>query len=269
MKSFYNTMPAIVASTALFATLAWHPAAQAQATAPKAAASQANSLGVPCSVKGENWRGKAFYEILFMYRESNGGGIGNYFNSLGNTFDASNKVMDSRFRALNAETLKKKYGSDGVFFNGPRRFVANGFTALAFDGCRKRVIGTIPFNLYGTFEVPSFNKFVSGPPVAYKVLVSKRTNTFIFKAGEQVHELITPKGDVYTMFSLSLKADPDNTIENLPSLGKRLTLPKGWKYRVRTLGKDMILSSSYNATPPNSIVLDQFENNYQHNPGAR
>ncbi len=122
---------------------------------------------------------------------------------------------------------------------------------------------------YGTFEVPSFEGFVSGPPVAYKVLVSKRNNTFAFNAGEVVHELITPEGAVYTMFSLSLKADPKNTIENLPTLGDRLTLPSGWKYRTRTLDKDLTLTSSYDANPPNTIVLDQFEGNYQHNPDAK
>ena len=99
--------------------------------------------------------------------------------------------------------------------------------------------------------------------------LEKRTNTFYFKAGEQVHELITPKGAVYTMFSLSLKADPKNTIENLPTLGKRLTLPKGWKYRMRTLEKDLALSSTYDSNPPNTIVLDQFEDNYQYNSSAK
>ena len=267
MKSTKNILPAIVATTALVATLACLSTEQAQATAPQA--KPAAALSNPYPVKCENWRGKAFYEILFMNREANGSGIGNYYNSLGNTFDASNKVMDSRFRALNAETLKKEYGSDGVFFNGPRRFVANGVTGLAFDGGKKRVIGTIPFFLYGTLEVPSFDKFVSGPPVAYNVLVSKRTNSFFFNAGEVVHELITPKGEVYTMFSLSLKADPKNTIANLPTLGQRLTLPAGWKYRTRTLEKDLVLPSTDHSTPPNSIVLDQFENNYQHNAGAK
>jgi hypothetical protein len=66
-----------------------------------------------------------------------------------------------------------------------------------------------------------------------------------------------------------LKADPNNTIENLPTLGKRLTLPKGWTYRVRTLNKDLILSSRYDSNPPNTIVLDQLEGNYQYNPGAK
>jgi hypothetical protein len=272
MKGIEKAVPAIVTTAALVAALAWYPAAQAQTEASNAAATQAKpaaGLSGPCPIQGENWRGRAFYEILFMNREAKGAGSGKYFNSLGNALDGSDEVVDARFRALDAEKLKKEFGSDGVFFNGPRRFVANGFTGVSYDDCKKRVIGTIPLNLDGTFEVPSFEAFVSGPPVAYKVLVSKRTNTFTFKAGEQVHELITPEGAVYTMFSLSLKADPNNGVQSLPTLGQRLTLPTGWKYRMRTLKKDMVLSSSYDANPPNSIVLDEFEGNYQHNPDAK
>lgn len=273
MKSIKNVLPGFFTAAALVAAVAWLPTAQAQATAEKTAAPQAKpatGLSDSCPIKGENWRGKPFYEILFMNRDAKGsGGIGNYFNSIGQTYDVSNEVMDARFRALSAETLKQEYGSDGVFFNGPRRWVANGYTVEASDGCKQRVIGTIPLHLLGTFEVPSFDGFVSGPPVAYKVLVSKRTSSMSFNAGEQVYELVTPEGAVYTMFSLSLKVDPNNTIENLPTLGERLTLPKGWTYRVRTLKEDLVLSASYDTDPPNTVVLDQFEDNYQYNSGAK
>ncbi|HOX90508.1 MAG TPA: hypothetical protein PLN55_12920 [Burkholderiaceae bacterium] len=265
MKRIQTVLPAFFAAAALTAAVAWHPAAQAQA---KPAAGPIINLTDPCPIKAENWRGKAFYEILFMFRQPNGGGIGNYFNSLSNALPASNEEMDARFRALNAETLKKEFGGDGIFFNGPRRLVANTITASSWDGCKKRVIGTIPLNLDGTFEVPSFDKFVSGPPVAYKPLVSKRDSRMIFNAGETVYELITPEGAVYTMFSLSLKADPKNTIENLPTLGKRLTLPTGWKFRSRKLDKEMVLTAAADSNPPNTVVLDQFEGNYQYNAGA-
>lgn len=260
MKSIHNVLGAVFAAAALVAAVAWHPAAHAQAK-------PAAGLADPCPVKGDrSWRGNAFYEILFMNRAASGpGGIGNYYNSIGDKFDVSNEVVDARFRALDAETLKKEYGSDGVRFNGPRRFVANGFSGIAFDGCKKRVIDSIPFALYGTFETPSFEGFLTGKEPAYHVLVSKRTNTFYFNAGEQVYELVTPEGEVYTMFSLSLRVDPKNSIESLATLGKRLTLPKGWTYRVRKLDKDLALVSTYDANPPNTIVLDQFEDNYQHN----
>lgn len=273
MKNIKNVLPGLITAAALVTAVTWLPAAQAQATAEKATApqaKQATGLSDSCLIKGENWRGKPFYEILFMNRDAKGaGGIGNYFNSIGQTYDVSNEVIDARFRALSAETLKEEHGSDGVFFNGPRRWVANGYIVEAHNGCKETVIGTIPFRVLGTFQVPSFDGFISGPPVAYKVLVSKRTSSMSFNAGEQVYELVTPEGAVYTMFSLSLKIDPNNTIENLPTLGERLTLPEGWTYRVRTLKEDLVLSASYDTDPPNTVVLDQFEGNYQYNPGAK
>jgi len=131
------------------------------------------------------------------------------------------------------------------------------------------VIGGIPFSLYGTFAAPSYDAFMTGEEPPYHVLVSKRTNSFYFNAGETVHELVTPEGAVYTMFSLSLRVDPKNTMKNLPTLAKRLKLPAGWKYRVRKLDKDLTLTSSFDSNPPNTIVLDQFEDNYQFNAGQK
>ena len=84
-----------------------------------------------------------------------------------------------------------------------------------------------------------------------------------------MYELITPEGAVYTMFSLSLRIDPSNTIENLPTLGERLKkLPEGWKFRSRKLDKEMILTSIVDSEPPNTIVLDELVGNYQYNAEA-
>ena len=71
--------------------------------------------------------------MRIVIRVPNGGGIGNYFNSLSNALPAPNDEMDARFRALKAETLKKEFGGDGIFFNGPRRWVANSLTASSWD----------------------------------------------------------------------------------------------------------------------------------------
>lgn len=266
MRSVFFPLHPVAKSVTLVAAVTLSSLAPAIA---ETAAAAPLALTAPCTVKSENWRGKNFYEILFMNRNADGSGAGNYFNSLGNSFEESDDIVDARFRSLNADTLKTEYKADGVFFNGPRRFVANGVIGSAFNDCRLRIIDNIPLFLYGTFDVPSFDEFVSGPPVAYKVLVSKRDNTFFFNKGEVVHELVTPEGQVYTMFSLSLKADPNNTIENLPTLGDRLKLPEGWTYRTRTLDADLALTSTVDANPPNTIVLDQFEGNYQHNPDAK
>ena len=269
MKSGFNISRVFFAAAALVAAMASDPISQAIAQTA-AAPPPSTALTGPCEVRALNWRGRAFYEVLFMNRVPGGpAGSGNYFNSIGSPLEAPGEVTDARFRELNADALRREYGGDGVFFNGPRRFVANGVTGIAYNNCAPRVMNSITFYLYGTFEVPNLEAFVTTAPPAYRPLVSKRTNTFIFNAGEQVHELITPEGEVYTMFSLSLKVDPSNSLERLATLGERLTLPAGWRYRVRTLDRELTLSSSYDANPPNTIVLDQFEGNYQHNPGQR
>ncbi len=121
---------------------------------------------------------------------------------------------------------------------------------IAWDGGKKTVIETIPYRVLGVFETPDLDKAASEELPAYHVLTSKRSNSFKFNAGETVYELITPEGAVYTMFSLSLKIDPKNTIENLPTLGERLKkLPEGWKFRSRKLDKEMILTSTADSEP--------------------
>ena len=232
-------------------------------------AKQEVALKDPVQIEIKNWRGRAFYEILFMNRQADGSGVGVYHNSLGLDLEASNEVMDARFRALDADTLTKKYGGDGVIFNGPRRLVANSLTGvIAWDGGKKKVIETIPYRVLGLFETPNLDKAASEELPSYHVLTSKRSNSFRFNAGETVYELITPEGAVYTMFSLSLRIDPKNTIENLPNLGERLKLPKGWKFRSRKLDREMILTSTADSEPPNTIVLDELVGNYQYNAEA-
>lgn len=243
--------------------------AMTPAFAQQEVAQQEVALKDPVQVEIENWRGRAFYEILIMNRQADGSGVGFYHNSLGLDLEASNEVMDARFRALDADTLIKKYGGDGVIFNGPRRFVANSLVGLiAWDGGKKTVIGTIPTRVLGLFETPDLDKAANDELPSYHVLTSKRSNSFVFNAGETVHELITPEGAVYTMFSLSLRIDPKNTIENLPTLGERLKLPEGWKFRSRKLDQEMILTSTADSEPPNTIVLDELVGNYQYNAEA-
>jgi hypothetical protein len=227
----------------------------------------AGSLQNPIAVQGENWRGKPHYEVLIMNRNAEGpGGAGNYYNSIGLTFALSNEEMDARFRALDPEKLKQKYGGDGVRFNGPRRLVVNRWTGAAMDNGNISLMGPIPMYVYGTFSVPDFDSFIAGEQQPYVESVSKRTSTWFYDAGEQVYELVAPDGRVFTMFSSSLKVDPNNTIDRLSTLGERMKkLPAGWTYRVRTLDKDLVIAATYDSDPPNTVVLDEFENNYNRN----
>lgn len=232
---------------------------------------KANTAGLqnPVEVQITNFYGKPHYEVLIMNRNAEGpGGTGNYYNSLGVIFDEPDAVMDARFLALNPEELKKQYGGDGVRFNGPRRFLVDSVTALAWDGQKKFMMGKVPTYLYGVFDAPNYEAFMSGKEQPYHETISRRTSTFHYKAGQTVHELVTPEGHVYTMFSLSLRIDPKNTVENLPTLKDRLTPPEGWTYRTRVLTEDENIVATVDSNPPNTVVLDPLENNYNINKNA-
>jgi hypothetical protein len=215
-------------------------------------------------VSGENMRGRHHAEVLIMKKDPDGpGGAGNYFNSLGVVDDVPDAEFDARFRALDPDQLRQEYGGDAVRFNGPRRFLGDRFTAVAFDGGRRSMLGPIPMYLYGTFVVPDLGAFASGKQAPYRETVSKRTTTWFFDAGTEVYELVSPEGTVFVMQSASLMVDPHNTVDRLPTLGDRLSLPEGWQFRVRTLEADLVMPVTYSDDPPNTIVLDELENNYQ------
>jgi hypothetical protein len=215
-------------------------------------------------VSGDNWHGKHHAEVLIMNRDADGpGGAGNYYNSLGVADDVSDEEFDARFRALDPEKLRKEYCGDAVRFNGPRRFLADRFTAEAFAGGKLSMLGPIPMHLYGTFVAPDFDAFIAGKQTPYVEAVSRRTTTWFFEAGAEVYELVSPEGIVFVMQSASLGVNPGNTVDKLPALGERLALPQGWAYRARTLEKELVMRATYDDDPPNTIVLDEFENNYQ------
>lgn len=215
-------------------------------------------------VSSDNARGKHHAEVLIMNRDADGpGGSGHYYNSLGVDDGVSDEDFDARFQALDPEKLRKEHGGDGVRFNGPRRFLADRFEGQAFDGGKLSMFGPLPMYLYGTFVVPDFDAFIAGKQTPYRETVSKRTTTWFFEAGSEVYELVSPEEIVFVMQSASLRVDPDNTVDKLPTLGERLALPEGWTYRTRTLENELVMPAIYDSDPPNTIVLDELENNYQ------
>jgi len=70
----------------------------------------------------------------------------------------------------------------------------------------------------------------------------ERSTTWVFHAGQPVHDLIAPDGSVYAMRSASLIKDPSLT-EQLPNLGERLQMPDAWTYRVRTPDHDLVVQA--------------------------
>ena len=87
----------------------------------------------------------------------------------------------------------------------------------------------------------------------------RRTTVYVWDQGREVYELVAPDGTTYVMQSYSLAVDPTLTEADLPTLGARLQLPEGWRYRVRRIEEEWALEVDGEAR----VVQDELENSYQ------
>ena len=164
-----------------------------------------------------------------------------------------NKCPEAQWRAFDAGALARELGDTLVVLNGPRHFLMDSASAVAggvrsFHGLRARKAATIP--------IRSVADLVQAP---YTDRTIKRTNTWRWKKGRTVFELVAPGGDVYVMQSYAQIKDPTLTLAKLGSLGRRLKLPTGWRYRTRKLGHELVLTAKHSAT----IVQDELQDTYQ------
>lgn len=156
---------------------------------------------------------------------------------------------------FDAKDIKSEMKARRVVINGPKIWLPNSPAPTPPADARK-YFGGIEVGLVVTVEV----KRGAGDP--FKERVVPRTTTNMFKSGEEVYELISPDGDVYVMQSMSLSEDPDLTMDDLPTLESRMRLPRGWKYRARTLEADISLAANEDGKVV--VLQDRLKNTYQH-----
>jgi hypothetical protein len=158
------------------------------------------------------------------------------------------------WNAFDAGELASERGDTVVVLNGPRHFLMDSVTASAgqvqsIHGQRLRKVATIP--------IRSAAELAQTP---YTDRTIKRGNTWHWRSGRVVYELVAPGGDVYVMQAYSQIKDPDLTIGQLRSLGRRLDLPPGWRYRTRRLRRDLDVAATGGKA---TIVQDELQNTYQ------
>ena len=164
-----------------------------------------------------------------------------------------NKCPAARWDALDAGALARELGDTFVVLNGPRHFLMDSASAeadgvRAFHGLRARKVATIP--------IRSFADLIQTP---YTDRTITRANTWRWREGRTVFELVAPGGDVYVMQSYAQIKDPALTLADLGSLGRRLELPPGWRYRTRRLRDELMLTVRHRAT----VIQDELQNTYQ------
>jgi hypothetical protein len=156
--------------------------------------------------------------------------------------------------AFDAGALARELGDAAVVLNGPRHWLLDVASAprlgpvRAFHGVRLRKVATI--------AIHSAAELVQAP---YTDRTIARRNTWRWRRGRTVFELVAPGGDVYVMQSYSQIVDRNLRLADLPSLGRRLHLPAGWRYRTRRLRRPLVLTAHGRAT----IVQDDLQNTYQ------
>ena len=156
--------------------------------------------------------------------------------------------------AFDADDIKAETGAQRVVVNGPKIWLPNSPAPTPPTDTRRR-FGGIDVGLVVTLEVSRG----AGDPFKERVVPRKTTNTF--KSGEEVYELISPDGVVYVMQSMSLSEEPGLTMDELPKLGTRLRLPRGWQYRARILDADLSLAPSQDGEVV--VLQDRLKNTYQ------
>jgi hypothetical protein len=154
---------------------------------------------------------------------------------------------------FDAAALAKELGDTAVVLNGPRHWVFDSVTGRvggtrSFHGLRMRKVGRLPIHSAADLE---------RTPYTDRTVV--RHNVWRWRAGRTVYELVAPGGDVYVMQSYAQIVDPGLRLSQLRRLGRRLALPDGWRYRIRTLERPLALGADGTAT----VIQDELQNTYQ------
>jgi hypothetical protein len=164
-----------------------------------------------------------------------------------------NRCPPAWWNAFNAGALARELGDTAVVLNGPRHFLMDAASAdtggrRSFHGQRLTRVASIPIRTAADLVQPP-----------YTDRTIARRNTWTWKRGRTVFELVAPGGDVYVMQSYAQIKDPTLTLAKLRSLGRRLKPPMGWRYRTRRLTRNLVLTARGTAT----ITQDELQDTYQ------
>lgn len=156
---------------------------------------------------------------------------------------------------VDVKALKDQYHVLAAFKNGPRLWTLDWIEVemgkeLDFDSMKARWVNWL--DLKGLSLKPG--------EADYKNITVGRHTKFGFDKGKQVFLLDDPDGNSWAMKSMSLITYPDQKFDELGTLGSRLKLPAGWKFRAPVLEQELILTPDKDGIA--HITQDDFGNTY-------
>ena len=157
------------------------------------------------------------------------------------------------WNALDAEAIAKDNGAVAALLNGPRYWLMSGIEKNTSAPQQTMSFGGIDMIQQAVVQLSSMN------PAPYSVNKVDRKAIFAFTAGRPVFELVDPDGQRWVMQTWSQTIDKNLTLDDLPGLANRLTLPNGWSYQARTLSSPLRVDTT---TRDAHVIQDDLANSY-------
>ncbi len=154
---------------------------------------------------------------------------------------------------LDAQALAAEHQAAAALLNGPRYWLMSHIEKAGGTETERATFGGIEMLRQATVSLSSMN------PSPYSVNRVDRKAAFVYDAGSPVFELVDPDGRRWVMQTYSQTVDPDLTLDDLPGLATRLTLPAGWSYQSRTLDQPLRIDTT---TEKASVLQDDLANSY-------
>jgi hypothetical protein len=170
------------------------------------------------------------------------------FNTIG-----LNKCPAAKWTAIDPTQLATDLGVPLVVLNGPRHWV---FDSASGRIGKPRTIAGIRMRKVASIPIVSPAELVQTP---YTERTIERHNTWRWKRGRRIYELISPDGAKYVMQAFSQQRDSDLAVQDLRSLGGRLNLPAGWRYRSHRLSHRLVMRARGQATILQDDLLDTYQ----------
>lgn len=191
--------------------------------------------------------GRRYGEVLLIRVDPDGPKATVY-----NTFPL-NDCPAQLWDALDADAIARESGALGAVLNGPRYWLMSSIAKKPGEPQPTKSFGGLEMIEQATVTLASTN------PQPYSVNQVDRRAAFTFDAGRPVFELVDSVGRRWVMQTYSQTVDATLSLDDLPGLGTRLTLPEGWRYESRALTEPLVVDTRDTAA---HVLQDDLANTY-------
>ena len=256
-----KTMKVALLTVSLLGALSLAYAQQAPAPQPSPAEPAVLADGVGAKyMRIENMHRVRFIEIFLAAREAK---MGNMVAACYNTMFTSGGIPASKDTApqklvegLDFNKIKNEYGVLGASLNGPKLWLPDWSeidrgVEREFNGLKAGWVAQLNMG----------NKTSVAESTPYEPMSIARKSGVGWNKGTKVMLLDDAKGNTWVMKGFQLGLKPQYTYEEFIAAGAKMfkKLPVGWKFRVKTLDKDLIEKPEGGVA---TIMSDEFFNVY-------